>query len=252
MNKNLLFIPLVLSLLFLAACTPASTICNYDDPLMKAQCIEKIAVLQNDETLCDSIEVGKVKESCKQAISTGEPFCTQKEGNTTSLVKCAELFADGCREHHGYYMDSCIQDAAMILSSEELCEELDYESSRDLCLAMVSEDQSLCFELDSYDMSECIYALFTSKEIENIDPSVCEQASDEDDCLYNLASMNYDLEFCTGISEEGYRKDCFYYQSYSEYDCNDLSAEYKAECLEAYDENSYHYDDYYGYDDYWY
>ncbi|MFC1801090.1 hypothetical protein ACFLZB_01385 [Nanoarchaeota archaeon] len=252
MNKILILTSLVLSLLFLAACTPASTICNYDDPLMEAQCIEKIAVLQNDEQLCDSIEVGKVKESCKTAISTGEPFCTKKEGNSTSLVKCAELFAEGCEEINGYYMDSCIQDAAMILSSEELCEELDYKSSQDLCKAMVSRDQSLCFELDSYDMSECIYELFTPKEIENLDASVCEQTSDEDDCLYSLASMSDNLEFCSDISVEWQRKDCYYYNSYSEYDCEDLSAQDKTECLEAYDELSYSYYDDYGYDDYWY
>lgn len=131
---------------------------------------------------------------------------------------------DACRAASGNYQDNCLEEVAIDLKDETLCEEINSKYSKGDCytgIAIKKKNPDLCAALETDQRNECYkeYALERNK------PEICDEISSEqsiDTCYYDIAIDQGDSTYCSEIFDAEKQADCF--------TALDVAAETTGEC----------------------
>lgn len=149
---------------------------------------------------------------------------------TTTTIPIETLILPCEKEKTDDEWDDCLYDIAKESGNPEACKGIKYRPRRLMCIAVISEDISLCNKTKR--IEACIWGIArrtgNSSLCEKIeessvkykcladvkkDPSECKKIEDEGDkdwCYFDLATITtHDISLCKFINLEGARKTCY-------------------------------------------
>ena len=205
--------------LCLAEASEKSIYCDeISDSQLKKHCRESIAYKTNNVDLCDHDSDCVTKIVVK---TDEESLCENILNNQTAVKDCKITVAvendnldigDLCLNSDSKIENNCFFELAVRTGNEKYCQDIKDKEFRevlditsDRCFMKVAQtiaDRTICDNITDKPTKDMCFEWATSEMVKvNDDPSFCEIIPDyyKDSCYYNIALKNNDYQFCEKI-----------------------------------------------------
>jgi hypothetical protein len=155
---------------------------------LKDECVDKVAELYRDYTLCGNISYTHLREGCYRRIAAAL-------GNTSV---CDFITTDEVTNQY------CYMEIIIPTKNPELCEKINSSDQKDGCykgIANLLNDPNLCDKIgNQFDRAICIENLALKTE----NPSICKKLEkmDRTYCIIHLAEKTRNSSLCENSSED--------------------------------------------------
>lgn len=213
---------------------PASRACaQLADKQMQYNCL---AIVNKDSKLCDKTAEDGIL-ACKAIVENNPQLCnrvTPAMQKKTCIYEVARVndniascdFADDKKDCVGSFLAGLYWDQKFSLMNKKYCASFP-EGDRDWCLALVTQDKSVCGTnlsclslfvqplsfCDNRQMPKSKGECLRDRAMTQRDPSVCElidNTSDRNRCYFNIVGhIDPDTSFCSKISDTQMEQECF-------------------------------------------
>jgi len=171
------------------------------------------AIVENNPELCTNVEPPVQKKTCVNEVARVND----------NIASCD--FADDKKDCVGSYLAGLYWDQKYNLMDKKYCEVFP-EGDKDWCLALVTQDKSVCGNnpaclslfiqplsfCDNQQMSKSKGECLRDRAMSQRDPSICgliDNTNDRNRCYFNIVGhINPDTSFCSKISDRQLRQEC--------------------------------------------
>jgi len=171
------------------------------------------AIVENNPELCAKVEPAIQKKVCVNEV-------TRVNDNIASCD-----FADDKKDCIGSYLAGLYWDGKYDLMDKKYCD-IFSEGDKDWCLALVTQDKSVCGNnlsctslfiqplsfCDNQQLSKSRGECLRDRAMTQKDPAICgliDDTGDRDRCYFNIVGhINPDLSFCSKISDPELAEEC--------------------------------------------